>query len=1364
MCLQKEMYKMLRQVTCDHAFRTGRTNHSALAQHGIPTPLQQLRAAAKQLLQSTTQRMTTLQEDDIALQLPWGHLSELVAKLEHTQELSPPPVEPTELRAGPNAGEIYQCCLCDFLATDVASFRRHCTLIHGQRVPKRHFATASHFTTNGLPECTFCGQSFSTWRSFQTHIERGCQVLYSGPCAVEPYTALGAKAYMTGTALAAGELAVRSPNMLPESELGNLRRAPFGPALCQILETRDWNRLETLPEACHYMAKRCILCGLHYNRVQELNAHFRTMHGQYWEGVPQRAVYMSNTWATERPCPFCGALFKSHLCPVWVQVTVLLLFGAAAPPDESQPEANNPGLRCEVCLESFETLASLTEHLQSEHALQGMAFNVARDSVAGSPACAHCGILYDNLSSLRSHINQGRCLQFRPDATAESLPIRPDWVQACVEGQMKIVLGNAQSRMALTLHCQLCGVHYARSTDLSCHLQGSHARLWRCSQQLTLLLVRLFYASGQCVCNPSQHQNRLDHTCLPLRQLAMIFHKMDNKLFAPFQASEYALNLILSTALDRHTRLMFEQIAIQHQYERLWQDQQCLTTMRTQCLLCGCECAPSAMPQHLREVHPCNQLAMTFYMTLLTSLMMEQQLIDHQCYACLQIFNLPAASDAAPDPARKHLAQSHLLHNCPNLLQVALFLTGLLHDGRLLDDQYGLTGPAASPGNLQGAGTAAWHSAIAPKPKRAKTQQTPSRQSRQCSPADNAGGPDTSATAAERPGSATGAPGSSSRSRTQPEPSSRQLRSFFQPRPKERLAGADSGNADLAGAAQVINDTDDDAETTPDPVLVPRSLGEGDEDRRSQTRGPTPHCFSAESADRRRRELAVPGMGSQSQTIGGQLQASNQYDADDQTCTTACGDVQEPGPGALLSVLADQSGCSDLPMEAAALSPSGSGVGASEQALPQQRVDPPRDNAQTTCSESMRPGGHDPTHHGTSAEAWEGQRQTSTPSQSSDVDMRPPWAMLLHVLSHLRFHNDSNWCFANSTIFSLLWCMMSMQCEASSLGSNFAEVIQCLPCHNLQSVALKDLGWFNQLLQNWGAFHGNHRGRQQDASEFATAVLSWLCAPAINMTWERRVEEMGCIHAHDRGDAFMPITLSFPATHVHLPDTLYTLTHLMRLWMQVDGMIAALTQAPQCICLHLDPFYDAEDTILKSQCLIDMEAGCDVPVFIDHSQRREFVSYVLLSATAHLGNVKGGHYQAVLKTRPAVQQNGQPMHWLLTNDSMAAQPIWLVPDWFRRNSTVFWLARADCVQLHVYRPLPQTDIAAPDEPDLTIAADADTSTNVPERDIGMPNTTVDTDATESTEKPSTAIAPETDATTAAIMALLQATTMAERQR
>jgi hypothetical protein len=185
------------------------------------------------------------------------------------------------------------------------------------------------------------------------------------------------------------------------------------------------------------MATRCILCGLQFNRVQDLNAHFRQMHGPYWEGVPQRATLMSNTWATERPCQFCGALFKAHLCPVWVQVTVLFLFGAGPSTDAEASNEDTPRpFRCEICLESFADVAILTDHMRSAHHLQGLSFNLARDSVAGEPACAHCGTLYDCMASLRSHIVQGRCSSFSPDAIAESLPVDEVWLTACTGGQM----------------------------------------------------------------------------------------------------------------------------------------------------------------------------------------------------------------------------------------------------------------------------------------------------------------------------------------------------------------------------------------------------------------------------------------------------------------------------------------------------------------------------------------------------------------------------------------------------------------------------------------------------------------------------------------------------------------------------------------------------------------------------------------------------------------------------------------------------------------------------------------------------------------------------------------------------------------
>ena len=707
--LQREMYKMIRQVVGDHASRTGHPNWLALQLRSIATPLQQLCAAAKQLLQSITQRCTKLTTDDITLQLPWDHLSDLVHKLATAQELSPQPVEPSSLRIDPSSQDIFQCAKCDFVASDVATFRRHCTMVHGNRVCRGHFALASNFTDTGLPECKYCGKIFTTWRQFQTHIDRGCQVLFSGPCATETHTPLGAQLYLRSTEMAAAELAVRGSTVIPESDLENLRNASFGLPLCQLIEERAWDRLDTMHEACQYLATRCILCGLHYNRVQELNAHYRTMHGQFFDGVPQQAVYMSNTWATERPCGYCGALFKSHLCPVWVQVMALLMYGARVPHDvANSAEAPSPSVRCVICLADMPDTAALSEHMQTQHALQGMAFNVARDSVAGSPACAHCGTLYDNLSSLRSHINQSRCLLFRPEATPESLPMRPEWIQACTAGEMKVLFTNARSRMELTLHCQLCGVRYSRSTDLSGHLQGSHARVWRRAQQLLVILTNLFYARGTCVCNPALHQQRLDHNCLPLRQLAMLFQLMDDKILAPFQVSETVLQMLISDVIAPEQRFSLEQIVVRHDYAQLWQDSGCLLLLRSQCIFCGCARDASALPQHLREAHACSHLALAFYLSLLVPLMQKSMQVDYQCHACLQIFNLPADENAQADPQRNHLAQSHLLHNCPVALQIALLLSGLLYDGRLLDDADGPTCSTASVGNLQGAGSSVW--------------------------------------------------------------------------------------------------------------------------------------------------------------------------------------------------------------------------------------------------------------------------------------------------------------------------------------------------------------------------------------------------------------------------------------------------------------------------------------------------------------------------------------------------------------------------------------------------------------------------------------------------------------------------------
>ena len=926
------------------------------------------------------------------------------------------------------------------------------------------------------------------------------------------------------------------------------------------------------------------------------------------------------------------------------------------------------------------------------------------------------------------------------------------WLTACTGGQLMELLKDSRQRMRLSLHCQLCGARYSRSSDLSNHQQGSHSRLWRLSQQLTAILVQLIYSTGTCVCNPSLHVNRIGHICQPLRHLSMLYHMMEDKIFVPFQASEDSLARLLTQNLPRPFRFLLEQVVTYRCFEKLWQDPECVQAMRSRCIFCGQDHAASAMCQHLREAHPCSHLAFSFYMSTIAPMMLAHQTVDHQCNACQQIYNLPADAASADDPARQQLAQSHLLHNCPNLLQVVLLLTGLLHDGRLHDDSAGSTGPASSSGNLQGIGTPPGPGDIAAKPKRVKTLQNPTCAAATAGCTDAPGGLTPTAAVAGI-GEAALPTRVTTRKRVEHVPPHGQLRAFFQQRSKRRLVEHPDGHTEMAGAAQDQPAPSDDAATASDTEPLRRPADQGDQAVGDQTRGSALPGLNSDQSDRREGQLGVPGLGPQCSELGEEQQETHQHDTDVAVLPGTGGGVSQPGPGCMLPVTSEHCERSSQPLASSIESPGRSGMGIVGDTVPQQRMDADWHDAQTSLTASKRLGQCHPTISGTQTPEGQRERQAEAPEPGSL--MMPPLTILMHVLSHLCLRNGLNWCFANSTIFCLLWTFMTMQCDFSALGEGFAEMIQFLPCHNLQLVALTDLAWFNRILQNWGSFRGLQRESQQDSSEFTAAALTWLQAPAVNMTWERRLEESGVIQTHDHGDAWMPITISFPASHVHLPETQYTLTALITRWMQVYGMVAALLQAPTCVCLHLDRYFQSEaGEILKSHCLLDMEAGCDLPIFTGSGLQREFVSYVLIAATAHLGTDQQGHYQAILKTRPMVLQNGNPMHWLITDDGQRAHPTWMVPDWFRSCANVFWLLRADCVHLHTYRPL------AADEPMHVAAATTDEAAVISGPDRPLCDAAAsNAKASDDPMKQAQAIADETEE---AILALLQAANVEKR--
>ena len=361
---------MLRSIARDHSHHTGHTNEQVFQFSSFPHPAELLTSAVETLQQSIAQRNLRIPADDIAWTLDWSHLPAIIAKISSAQATLALHRTETAL-SGEVLGtdHLYFCQLCNFSTNHIPAFRRHCTAAYGMHMFRSFPQSINNFTTDGLPTCRYCKTQFATWRSFQNHIERGCQALLLGPA---PCTGVENKVAMaTSLRQPRVDVSVRGTELLTEADLSQLRAMPWGPRVLALIADDNLSALERDQEACSYLSKHCFICGQHAHRIQDLHLHFRTAHAQYWTNVSQKALVLTNLHSSETPCPHCGSGFKTHQCPVWVQMAVLILHGGglAAPPEDLQAVA---GFRCDICLQPFTSAALLTQHLQTTHKLAGL--------------------------------------------------------------------------------------------------------------------------------------------------------------------------------------------------------------------------------------------------------------------------------------------------------------------------------------------------------------------------------------------------------------------------------------------------------------------------------------------------------------------------------------------------------------------------------------------------------------------------------------------------------------------------------------------------------------------------------------------------------------------------------------------------------------------------------------------------------------------------------------------------------------------------------------------------------------------------------------------------------------------------------
>ena len=1272
-----QLYIMLRKVVQDFSYLTRRSNLTALTRHHIPQPAHLLHGAASSLLRTVTDRSFLVPSHDLALTLDWNYLHDLLRQIEHLQDLSlETPLQPSFEACIQTA--FFQCAKCDFCTSDIGAFRRHCTLIHGRTMYRTHNVNLMDFATHGLPKCQFCGHTFTTWRSFAQHVERGCQALITGPtdCILDlPATRVGA---LTPQVPKMTEVATRGMRLISSNELANLHKQDFGSRLLTIVADRDWHSVEKLPAACRYLSRHCIICEFSFSRCQELHQHYRLQHPDLWELAPPKGIQLTNLYSSETPCGCCGSLFRTHMCPVWSQIAALLVNGAGLFGDETH-EAPDDQRRCEICLVCFDDVAQLVQHLQQEHALQGLSFNESRDSLDGSSACAHCGQPFQTMSGLKSHVVQGRCVFFNPQATAETLPVDNLWKEACLDGKFLEILRPPGHRMRLTLTCQACGKGYRRAADLALHLQSAHSRLWRRSQQLTLVLVDAYFHQ-QCFCNPSLGIKRGNHICLPFRQLAMCFHRLNCEPFAPMEITDQMLQATLSKQLKNTDRYRLEQLLAHRSFGELWQDMEVLHLLSGQCILCGKTHSTADLALHMREEHHCSHAMVLFYMEQFIPMLRDQNLEDFRCQLCRLIYNLPQSMK--PDETlaeRSALSISHLRGNCPVVLQLSLLFATLLNGSGLQHGTGGCGSLATSAGCVPGASAALAGQVPSTCTQSTAAQSSKAKRTKQHGTRLQDSGTRLSTSAATAFGVHAGSLGGETRSGDAKSSKNGSIHSFFEPRTSGSLGPAGEGNGPMeAPTGDCINIPDD--ATTP---AFGADSSEGPEATGGTDRGEQGHRCSLrhvgeEGLDIGGSQLPVPQVGPSIPAADPGQEDGHQLFQNVSAFGGTPGDDGRSGiSGSLSRIESTDSRPESRPVAVADQYAQRSSLRTAPLLVAQRDMDGPWGHNEAAYPGTISAGHSDPEAELRPERPRQGQEQ-GTPCQTGDLTSAN-LTVLIYGLCGLRLANAANICYANSSFYCLLWTLLGLQAPCDEhWGKHFAELTGFFHAHANEIVSLTEMTWFGQLLHNWGT-----AGSQKDSAEFAQRLLAWLNSSAFDMRWERRLDTGGTCTTMDSGCTFSPIMLQI--THAMQKRGTCSLTEMLLHWHQEQSMRTALLQAPPCLCLHVDRFYQSlTGEIMRSLCTLDLETEVILPVFTDSNLQCDRLGYVPIAGISHQGQDQAGHCRAILKLQPTISKNGTPMKWLLTEDAQTPEGVWQIPPWFQETVTVIWLVRTDCLQVPAF--------------------------------------------------------------------------------
>ena len=490
--LQSKMMKQLRIIAGNAALYTGMTHEAVLQHLNWPNPATLILRSVRALRGMMATRQLQLFTTDLLHTADWSHLPTLEQWL--TQVMDAAPV----IDAMPNEEQSRACPICDKTFVSNRALQSHLKAAHDHVDKGRRIPQLITDAVQGLPTCSICGLSLSTWKSFYAHV--------------------------------ATHRTLMQAQIDPMAHLRSWMSTPLGTRTVEMLRQQNWDELKQDRELCIWLATHCVLCGSWTGTLRKSNFHLRSQHANEITDLFSNASDLLLLQITGQPpydCPLCSkTVVQSHLCPVAQQLYLVKKHGLQHQAPLPDPAPAPPGKGY-------------------------IAFLMPRDSVNATPECQRCHQTFETMTGLRMHINKGKCLRFDAQRTTITRQADPMLLEALTNGH-----------------------------------------LWEHLLQTTVRVE---------LCNPAPRELYSNHVCMPLRQISMLFDKLQVEqrpaIFAPWTFDKVLLRAHLHTALPESFIDQVAQYLVERNFAALLQDPSVHQVLGTTCLCCGVDYSIVALTQ-----------------------------------------------------------------------------------------------------------------------------------------------------------------------------------------------------------------------------------------------------------------------------------------------------------------------------------------------------------------------------------------------------------------------------------------------------------------------------------------------------------------------------------------------------------------------------------------------------------------------------------------------------------------------------------------------------------------------------------------------------------------------------------------------